>query len=260
MSLVIDLRGRTAVVTGASRGIGRAIALRLAECGADVLLTSRKQEDLERVAREAEAASVPGRVAAFAANAGDPDQAAAAIDFAMDTFGSIDLLVNNAATNPFFGDLVDLDPARARKTVEVNQYGPLAWIGNAWRAWMSEHGGAVVNIASIGAYGVEPGIGFYNATKAANVYLVRQLAWELAPRVRVNGIAPGLVRTHLSRALWENREQQFLDHIPLQRFGEPEDVADATAFLLSDSASWITGQVLSVDGGSLAAPPSGIDD
>ncbi|TQC45217.1 SDR family oxidoreductase [Rhodococcus sp. WS4] len=256
----INLEGRAAVVTGGSRGIGRGIAWRLAESGADVLVVARKEAELKALAAEADAAFLPGRVEVFAANAGDPDQAEAAVEFAMRTFGSLSILVNNAATNPFFGNLVDLDPQRAGKIVDVNQFGPLAWIGSAWRAWMAANGGVVVNISSIGAFGVERGIGYYNATKAAAIHMTRQLAWELAPRVRVNSIAPGIVKTHLSRALWEGREEQLLRGVPLGRFGQPEDIAEAALFLVSDAASWVTGQTLAVDGGALAGPAFDLED
>lgn len=252
--LVIDLKGRTALVTGGSRGIGRSIAWALASSGANVLITSRKQADLDGVVADAEEARLPGAIAAYAANSGVPGQAEAAVAFALGHFGALDILVNNAAANPYFGNLVDLDPARAAKTVAVNQYGPLVWIANAWRAWMEQHGGTILNISSIGAFGTEPGIGYYNATKAAAEYLTRQLAYELAPRVRVNSVAPGIVKTYFSRALWEGREEQILRSVPMGRFGEPEDIANAALFLVSDAAAWITGQTLAVDGGSLVVP------
>jgi len=247
-----DFRGRAAVVTGGSRGIGRGIAWALAASGADVVISSRKQQDLDKVA--AEAAGLPGRIVPFAANAGDPEAAEAAIACAISTFGAVDILVNNAATNPFYGNLVDLDPARADKIVKVNQFGVVSWVASAWRAWMSQHGGVILNITSAGGFGVDRGIGYYNATKAAVIHLTRQLAAELSPAVRVNSIAPGVVRTDMSRALWEGRETELVGSIPLGRFGEPEDIAAAALFLLSDHASWITGQTLVVDGGVSARP------
>ena len=138
--------------------------------------------------------------------------------------------------------------------MQVNQFALVMWTRLAWRAWQAEHGGAVVNIASVGGLATEPGIGYYNATKAAVIHLTRQFAAELAPRVRVNAIAPGVVRTHLARALWENHEDRLNAALPLGRIGEPEDIANAAVFLAGDTAGWMTGQTMVVDGGALAQP------
>jgi NAD(P)-dependent dehydrogenase (short-subunit alcohol dehydrogenase family) len=166
-------------------------------------------------------------------------------------FGGIDVLVNNAGTNPYFGPMIELDAVRAAKTVEINQFAPVLWTQLAWQAGMSERGGTVVNIASIGGLLTEPGIGYYNATKAAVIHLTRQFAAELAPAVRVNAVAPGIVRTHLAKALWENYEPQLREHLPLGRIGEPEDIAKAVLFLAGEDSSWLTGQTLVVDGGAM---------
>lgn len=245
------LTGRTALVTGASRGIGRATAFALAAEGANVVLSSRKQDALDAVAGEIHQAYPAAGVLARAAHVGQEEQARACVDAAVAEFGSIDVLVNNAGTNPYFGPLADLDMARAQKTVEVNQLSIVLWTQLAWKASMAERGGAVVNIASIGGMSTEPGIGFYNATKAAVIHLTRQFAAELAPNARVNAIAPGLVRTQLARALWEPHEERLNASLPLRRIGEPEDIAKAVVFLAGDNASWITGQTLVVDGGAL---------
>lgn len=247
----MDLRldGKVALVTGGSRGIGLAIARRFLQAGASVMLTARTAEDLE-----AAAASLDGPVGWQVANAGRPQDATAAVEAAVERFGGLDVLVNNAATNPYFGPLVGLDPARAAKTVEVNQTGVLVWVQAAWVAAMAQHGGAVVNIASIGGLAPEPGLGWYGVTKAAVVHLTRQLAAELAPAVRVNAIAPGLVRTKFARALWEDHGDAVAARLPLRRLGDPDDVAAATLFLASDAASWITGETLVVDGGAMVAP------
>jgi NAD(P)-dependent dehydrogenase (short-subunit alcohol dehydrogenase family) len=247
------LDGKVAVVTGASRGIGLATATRLAGDGAKVLLTSRKAEDLERVTGELQDKGF--EVAWKAAHVGDPAQAEAAMATAVERFGSVDILVNNAGTNPYFGRLVDIDLARAEKTVQINQTAVLTWTQAAWRASMSERGGAVVNVASIGGLSVEPGIAWYNVTKAAVIHLTRQLAAELAPKVRVNAVSPGLVRTKLAQALWEGREDAVARRHPMGRIGEPEDIADAICFLVSHDARWITGQNLVVDGGTLRGAP-----
>jgi NAD(P)-dependent dehydrogenase (short-subunit alcohol dehydrogenase family) len=241
---------RTVVVTGASRGIGRATALAFAAQGCNVVLTSRSQEALDAVAAEITAAHPRSGVLAHAAHAAEPDQAVACVEAAVARFGRIDVLVNNAGTNPYFGPLADLDPVRAEKIVRLNQYGVVLWTGAAWKASMSQHGGAVVNVASVGGLVTEPGIGYYNASKAAVIHLTRQFAAELAPGVRVNGVAPGIVRTHLAKTLWENHEPQLREALPLGRIGEPEDIADVIAFLASDAARWMTGQTLVVDGGA----------
>jgi NAD(P)-dependent dehydrogenase (short-subunit alcohol dehydrogenase family) len=242
----IDLDGKVALVTGASRGIGKAIAGALAGSGGSVMLSSRKIEALE-----AAAADIGGDTAVHAANAGEPDQIAACVAATMERFGRIDILVNNAATNPYMGRTIDIDLPRFDKTWQVNYRGPVVWCQEAWKASMAEHGGAIVNIASVGGLSVENHIGHYNVTKAALIHLTRTLAQDLAPGVRVNAIAPGLVKTDFARALWEPAEEQVAARMPLRRLGDPVDIANAALFLASDLASWITGQTLVVDGGAL---------
>lgn len=244
------LAGKTTVITGASRGIGRAIAIAFAGQGANVVLTSRRQESLDAVAAELAAKYPDVGVLARAAHAGEPEQAAACVDAVVRQFGGIDVLVNNAGTNPHYGPLVDIEPAAAAKTVQVNQFAVVLWTQLAWKASMAERGGTVINMASIGGLLTEPGLGYYNATKAAVIHLTRQFAAELAPKVRVNAIAPGVVRTQLARALWENYEQQLADRLPLRRIGEPDDIADAAVFLAGDASRWMTGQTLVIDGGA----------
>jgi NAD(P)-dependent dehydrogenase (short-subunit alcohol dehydrogenase family) len=245
---------RTVVVTGASRGIGKATAHAFAAQGCNVVLTSRKQDALDEVAAEISVAHPDVGVLAHAAHAAEPEQAGACIDAAMARFGRVDVLVNNAGTNPYFGPLVDIDAVRAEKIVRLNQYGVVLWTQLAWKASMAEHGGVIVNVASVGGLLTEPGIGYYNATKAAVIHLTRQFAAELAPRVRVNGVAPGVVRTHLARALWENFEEHLRQALPLGRIGEPDDIAGVIAFLASDAARWMTGQTVVVDGGAQIKP------
>jgi NAD(P)-dependent dehydrogenase (short-subunit alcohol dehydrogenase family) len=245
------LAGKSALITGGSRGIGRAIAFALAAEGCHVMITSRKRDVLDATAAEIRAAHTGVRIETYAAHAGDPEQAEACVKATVEAFGGIDVLVNNAATNPFFGNLVDLDLPRAEKIVRLNQYGVVLWTQIAWRNSMAERGGAVINLASIGGMSSEIGIGYYNATKAAVIHLTRQFAAELAPRVRVNGIAPGLVRTDLARALWEPAEELVAKNTPLGRIGEPDDIAKAAVFLAGDMSSWLTGQTIVVDGGML---------
>jgi NAD(P)-dependent dehydrogenase (short-subunit alcohol dehydrogenase family) len=197
-------------------------------------------------------------VAWHAANAGNEDDAAECVNATIERFGSIDILVNNAATNPYFGPIVDIDLSRARKTVLVNQEAVLHWTQLVWRAHMRDNGGSVLNISSIGGLAVEPGIGWYNVTKAAVAHLTKQMAGELGPAVRVNALAPGLVRTEFARALWETAGEQIARRLPLKRLGEPEDIANAALFLVSDAASWITGHVLVIDGGAMVVATGGV--
>jgi NAD(P)-dependent dehydrogenase (short-subunit alcohol dehydrogenase family) len=247
-----DLSGRTAIVTGASRGIGLAIAESLVAAGASVVLTSRHPE-----AADEAAGPLGERAAGFGAHATDEDAAAACVAFAIERFGSLDVLVNNAGTNPAFGPVVDQDHGRFTKTMDVNVWAPVLWTGLAWRAWMREHGGTVINTASVGGLVVGPNLGVYHASKAALIHLTRQLALELAPKVRVNAVAPGVVRTRLAEALWKEHEEHVSATTPLGRIGEPPDVGSAVAFLASDGASWITGETLVIDGGQILGSPAG---
>ncbi|MDD7814029.1 SDR family oxidoreductase [Mycolicibacter sinensis] len=247
-----DLQGRTAIITGGSRGIGLAIGQRLAEAGANVVLTSRDQDSAD-----AAAAQVDGNVLGVAAHVAQDDAAQRCIDLTLERFGSIDILVNNAGTNPAFGPLLDQDHARFAKIFDINLWGPLLWTSCAVKAWMGEHGGAVVNTASIGGLSFAPLMGMYNATKAALIHVTKQLALELSPGVRVNAICPGVVRTKMAEVLWKEHEQALSTTTPLGRIGEPLDVAGAVAFLVSDAASWITGQTLVIDGGQILGDASG---
>jgi NAD(P)-dependent dehydrogenase (short-subunit alcohol dehydrogenase family) len=247
----MDLRldGKVALVTGGSKGIGLAIARGLAESGARVMISSRKADALE-----AAAATIDGDVAWYAANAGDPAAAEAAVADTIERLGGLDVLVNNAATNPYMGPMLGISLSQADKTVQVNQRGVLVWTQAAWKASMEERGGSVLNIASIGGMSSDGVIGYYNVTKAAVIHMTRNLAFELGPKVRVNGIAPGLVKTDFARALWEGPGGPAIAKgLPLKRLGEPEDIAGAAVFLSSDAASWITGQTIVVDGGALAS-------
>jgi NAD(P)-dependent dehydrogenase (short-subunit alcohol dehydrogenase family) len=248
------LQGKTALITGASRGIGRATAFALAAEGANVVLSSRKQDALDEVAKEIRAQHPGVQVLAKAANVGDEEQARACVQAAIDQLGSLDVLVNNAGTSVHFGPMVEIDARAAAKTVQVNQFSVVLWTQLAWKLWMKEHGGAIINMASVGGMVTEHGIGYYNATKAAVIHLTRQFAMELAPSVRVNGIAPGLVKTHLAKALWEGNEEAIGKFTPLGRLGEPEDIASAAVFLAGDTSSWLTGQTLVVDGGATIRP------
>jgi NAD(P)-dependent dehydrogenase (short-subunit alcohol dehydrogenase family) len=238
--------GKVAIVTGGSRGIGLGIARALLDGGALVCLTGRKQESLDEALAGLDAGQ---RAMAIAGAAHDPGHRTAAVGQVVERHGRVDLLVNNAATNPQYGPLVEADLGAVQKIMEVNVVAQLGWIQETWRASMAQHGGAVLNVASLGGLRPGQGIGAYNASKAALIHLTRQLALELGPGVRINAVAPAVVKTRFARALYEGREEEVAASYPLRRLGTPEDVAGISRFLLSDEASWITGETVVVDGG-----------
>jgi NAD(P)-dependent dehydrogenase (short-subunit alcohol dehydrogenase family) len=251
--LELALADKVVLVTGASKGIGLGIATAFAREGAAVLISSRKQDGLDAAAAGI-TAEVPGaRVETFAANAGEPDQAEACVAATIERLGGIDVLVNNAGINPTFGRTIDGDLDAWDKVFRVNVRGTFVWTKLAWERTMQEHGGSVINMSSVGGIGGTTGIGAYNVTKAAIIHLTKVLAVELAPQVRVNCLAPGLVKTDFARALWEPGGDAAGKNLPLRRLGEPDDIAGAAVFLASDAARWITGHVLVVDGGALIA-------
>jgi NAD(P)-dependent dehydrogenase (short-subunit alcohol dehydrogenase family) len=248
-----ELEGRTALVTGASRGIGLAIAQSLVRRGARVVVTARKPEALtEAVA----ALGGPDVAVGVAGIAGDPQHRAEAVGTAVDTFGSLDMLVGNVGINPVFGPMVDLDLDAFRKILDTNVVGTLGLVQEAWRAWMAEHGGSVLVVASVGGLKASPGIAGYGVSKAALINLVTQLSVELAPKVRVNAVAPAVVKTRFAGALYEGREEEAAKGYPVGRLGEPEDIGEAAAYLLGDGAGWVTGQTLVLDGGALSRGPA----
>ncbi|GGM97905.1 SDR family oxidoreductase [Streptomyces fuscichromogenes] len=238
--------GKAALVTGASRGIGFAIARRLVADGARVCLTARKEEALDAAVSEL---GGPANAIAVAGRADDPAHQADAVRRTVEAFGGVDLLVNNAGTNPAYGPLLELDLAAARKTFEVNCLAAISWVQRVHRAWMGEHGGAIVNVSSLSASQSAPGMGFYGATKAMLNRVTQQLATELGPGIRVNAVAPGLVKTRFAEVLYRDKEDAVVEAYPLKRLGVPEDIGDTVSFLLSSDASWLTGQLVVVDGG-----------
>jgi NAD(P)-dependent dehydrogenase (short-subunit alcohol dehydrogenase family) len=240
------LKDRVALVTGASRGIGLAIAARFVAEGARVCLTARKPEPLaEAVAQlggEAHAVAVPGK-------SDDAEHRDAAVARTIEAFGRLDILVNNTGINPVFGPVLDTDLAAVRKVFEVNVVSTIGWTRTAHEAWLGRHGGVVINLASVAGLRPAPGIGVYAVSKAAVIHLTQQLAVELGPTVRVNALAPAVVKTQFATALYEGREDEASAGYPLGRLGIPADVAGAAAFLASDDSSWITGHTLVLDGG-----------
>jgi NAD(P)-dependent dehydrogenase (short-subunit alcohol dehydrogenase family) len=240
------LKDRVAIVTGASRGIGLGIAAELVRQGARVCVTARGREALDAAVAELGgpdvAIAVPGK-------SDDAGHQAETVARTIEAFGSLDMLVNNTGINPVYGPVVDVDPVAAAKILAVNVLAPLAWTRQARDAWMGEHGGSVVNVSSVAGLRPSPGIGMYGVSKAALIRLTTELAVELGPRIRVNAVAPAIVKTKFATALYEGREEQVAAAYPLRRLGVPEDIAGVVAFLLSDQASWITGQTLVLDGG-----------
>jgi len=243
-----DFTGKAALVTGATRGIGLGIAQEIVDRGGKVCITARKPDELEAAVKSLDPDGT-GRAISARGSADDPEHQQSAVAQTVDAFGSLDFLVNNAAVNPQYGPLMDADLGAVRKVFEVNVIAILAWTQQAWKAWLGENGGAIINVASVGGLRAGSPIGAYNASKAAVIHLTRQLAVELGPKVRVNGIAPAVVKTKFARALYEGREDEVASHYPLKRLGVPEDTAKLAAFLLSEDASWITGETVTIDGG-----------
>ncbi len=243
------LDGKAALVTGGTRGIGRGIAEALAGAGAAVCVTARKEDELsETVSALSE---LGARATSHQGSAGTPEVAEEGVAHCIETLGGCDIVINNAATNPQFGPLIEAEASAVQKTWQVNIEGPLYYAQAAWKQWMQERGGAIVNVASVGGLHATPFIGAYNVSKAALVHLTRQLALEAAPGVRVNAVAPALVKTDFARALWEPDEDAANDQHPLGRMGTPDDIAGAVLFLVSEAGSWITGQTYVLDGGAL---------
>ena len=241
------LDGKVALVTGGTRGIGRAIAEAYAAAGASVAVLARKADELVETKAALEAIGVP--VFTFSGSAGNPEAIDAVTRGCVDELGGLDILVNNAATNPTFGPMIETEARAVDKVLEVNVVGPLLLAQAAWRVWMEEHGGAIVNVVSTGGMRPAPFIGIYNVSKAALAHMTRQLALELAPSVRVNAIAPGLVKTDMARAIYEVGEDAIAARHPMQRLGVPDDIAGLALFLASDLSSWMTGDVIEVEGG-----------
>lgn len=247
------LDGKVAVVTGASRGIGKAIAEGLAEAGARLVIASRKMPDLERAAREISTGSGL-RVLPVAAHMGRMDDLKALVQQTEREMGRLDILVNNAATNPFYGPIQKMEESVFDKTIEVNLKGVLYLSIYAAEVMEKNGGGSIINLASIQAFRPEFGLGMYSISKASLIMLTQVLAKEWGSRgIRVNAIAPGLVQTRFSEALWKNEEflKKRLGRTALGRMAQPEEIAGAAIFFASDASSYVTGTTLLADGGAL---------
>lgn len=241
--------GKVALITGASRGIGFAIAERIVAEGGSVVITARKQEALD-----AAVASLGSRAVGVAGRADDAEHRAAVYELITTRWGHLDHLVNNAGINPAYGPLAEVGVEVMRKTLEVNVIATLEWAREALASGLlgdpSHPGGSIVNISSISGIAAAPGIGFYGVSKGALITLTLQQAAEFAPGIRVNAVAPAVIKTDFARALYEGREAEAAAQYPLKRLGEAADVAGPVAFLLSDDAAWITGQTIVIDGGA----------
>ncbi|MCS6845741.1 MAG: glucose 1-dehydrogenase [Caldilineales bacterium] len=249
---MLDLANKVAIITGASRGIGQAIAEAYAQAGAAVVLTSRKLENVGPVAEAIRAAG--GRALALAAHAGDPAAAEAVVQAALAEFGRVDILVNNAATNPHFGPLLTAEASHWDKIMEVNVKGYFFAAKAAVPAMQAQGGGKIINMASIAGINPGPLMGVYSVSKAAVIMLTKALAAELAPaNIQVNAIAPGFIKTKFSAALWSNPalSQAIQQLTPAGRIAEPAEVVGAALYLASDLSGFTTGSVLVVDGGYL---------
>ncbi|MFZ5847935.1 MAG: SDR family oxidoreductase [Actinomycetota bacterium] len=238
--------GKVAIVTGASRGIGLGIAERLVAEGAKVTITARKQDALDEAV---ERLGGPDVAMAVAGKGDDVEHQSETVARTIERFGRLDALANNTGINPVYGPMIEIDLAAARKIFEVNSLAALSWTQQAHRAWMGKHGGAVVNVSSVAGLKPAPGIGFYGASKAMLMHITSELAVELGPKIRVNGVAPAVVKTKFATALYEGKEEEVSSQYPLKRLGVPEDIGSVAGFLLSDDAAWLTGQTVVVDGG-----------
>lgn len=247
--IMSTMDGRTALVTGGSRGIGLAIAAALVARGARVTITARKPEEL---AAAVESLGGSEHAHAVQGNAGDAAHRADAVAQTVDRFGSLDMLVNNVGINPIYGPLIEADLDAVRKVMDVNYVAALGFAQQAHQQWMKEHGGSVLFLASVAGLRSADGIGAYGSSKAALVHLTTHLAVELGPGIRVNALAPAVVKTAFATALYQGREEQVASAYPLKRLGLPADIGAAAAFLLDEEASWITGQTLVLDGGVMS--------
>ncbi len=245
-----DLKGKVAIVTGASKGIGKSIAEALGQGGARVVVSSRKQEAVEEVAAELKKQGI--EAFAIAAHMGEMADVKNLVAKTKDHFGGIDIIVNNAASNPVFGPVAETDESAFDKIIGVNVKGPFVLCKQAYRSMQSRGGGSVINISSIEGLTPSPGLGIYSMSKASLIMLTKAMAREWGnDNIRVNAICPGLIKTKFSRALWENDSilNHFISKMPIQRIGEPEDIAGLALFLASDASSYCTGGVYVADGG-----------
>jgi len=253
ISQLFRLDGKVALVTGASKGIGEAMARGLAESGASVVLSSRKQEAVDAVAAEFRAGDL--EATGIAANMGNIDDIHALVDKTVEIYGGLDIIINNAAANPVFGPLQNTDERAFDKIIDVNLKGPFELCKRAWPLMKQRGGGSIIHISSIGGLTPEADIGIYSVSKAAIINMTKAMAQDWgADNIRVNAICPGLIKTKFSEALWndENSLERFVKRIPLGRIGEPGDIAGLAVYLASPASAYCSGGVYMVDGGYAA--------
>jgi len=251
---LFDLSGKVALVTGASKGIGAAMARGLAEFGASVVVSSRKQQAVDTVAESLKSDGM--EAAGIAANVGKLEDIHHLVDQTVDLYGGLDIVINNAAANPVFGPIQNTDQGAFDKIIDVNLKGPFELCKKAYPLLKQRGGGSIIHISSIGGITPEPGIGIYSVSKAAIINLTQAMAQDWgADNIRVNAICPGLIKTRFSEALWGDEDilKRFLTKIPLNRPGEPEDIAGLAVFLASDASAYCTGSVYMMDGGYIAS-------
>ena len=243
------LYGKVGFLTGGGAGIAKCSAIEFIKEGAQVAIVDIN----EAVGRKAEAdiRAAGGDALFIQADVTQEADVKRAVEAAVARFGKLDILVNNAATNPYAGPIIDCDTPRWDKTHEVNLRGPLVWTQAAWRGGMKQHGGCVINISSVGGFRTNIALGVYDIFKCALIHMTEQLAAELAPKVRVNCLAPGLIKTDFAKYLWEDgKGDHVAQRYPLKRLGEPDDIGEAALYLAA-GASWVTGQTIVLDGGGL---------
>ena len=247
---LFSLDGKVALVTGASKGIGEAIAAGLAEFGAQVVVNSRKQDAINLVAKKIKKNGF--EATAIAGNIGNIENVQWLLDTTVDTYGGLDIVVNNAATNPVFGPVQDTDERAFDKVIDVNLKGPFELCKRAYPLLKNRGGGSIINISSIGGLRPEPGIGMYSVSKAAIISMTQAMAQDWgADNIRVNAICPGLIKTKFSEALWQDDGtlQRFLSQIPIGRIGESDDLVGLAVFLASQASAYCSGAHYLVDGG-----------
>ncbi len=253
-----SLDGRVVMITGASRGIGRAIALRLARAGAKVVVSSRKMENVRVVAKEIESAG--GEALACQAHVGRPEDVATLVARTIEAFGRVDVAINNAATNPHFGPMLTADEGQWDKIFDTNAKGVFRVCKAVVPQMEAQGGGKIINLSSVAGLRPSPGMGIYGISKAAIIMLTQVLAMELGhANIQVNGIAPGVIKTRFSQMLWQTPQiaEPILARLPISRFGEPEDVAGMALYLASPASDYITGATFLVDGGMNVATAMG---
>jgi len=248
------LDGKVALISGGTRGIGRSIAETFANVGCSIAVLARNADELRETHAAIEALGV--RCVVTKGSQGDAGSIDEATRRCVDELGRLDVLVCNAASNPTYGPTIEVTPSVIQKILDVNLIGPLLLAQAAWREWMGEHGGSIINVSSGGGIRPVHGLGVYNVSKAGLIHLTKQLAMELGPVVRVNTLTPGLVKTDFARQLWETSEAVRAAALPTRRLGVPDDLAAAALFLASEASSWVTGQNLIVDGGRDVTPPA----